>query len=449
MSSPDRNAPTTELGRVVRLMGPAQRLVVFVFLPLMLLGGVQAVTQALVLLSVGSRTFNAVGVLGYISQWWQKDPAAVYGVEGAALLHWVVAIGLLAMFGAAVGLVVWMVAKRRKNPQLRPGQAAEKKVEAELGMKQLVEKRGPHLRPSLKGTVIEPHMVGYWLGTFRHSEIWLRVEDPMILIGPSRSGKGWRFLLATILGAPGAVITTSVRLDNAKITMTERARQGSPTYMWAPGVQGGKDIGKTLRWDPVDGCLDEETLVRRINALIPSGSFAGSTSNGGHWDALGRQLASHLFHAAACGKKSVDEIWGWVSSPKRAEEAVRLIREHPEGMNEHADHLEYVLNMPHEQRATSWGVLPTVLAFMESRAARWWMKPEEGEAVDLGEFIMKRGTLYIVGDKMASPVYVRMNDALLAEVDFVTKGLAAVSPGSRLDPPVTYVLDEAGNKVGS
>lgn len=445
MSSPDRNAPTTELGRIVRLMGPAQRAVVFIGLPLLLLGGIQAITQALVLVSRGSREFHPVGVLGYIAQWWQKDPAAVYGVEGGAALHWVIAVALLVMLASGVALILWVIAKRRKNPQLRPGQASEKKVVAELGPKQLVEKRGPHLRPSLAGTVIDPISVGYWLGTFRDIDIWLRIEDPTILIGPSRSGKGWRFLLATILGAPGAVVTTSVRLDNAKITMRERERQGSPTYMWAPGVQGGKDVGKTMKWDPVAGCLDEETLVRRINALIPSGSFAGSTSNGGHWDALGRQLASHLFHAAACGNLTVDEIWGWVSSPKRAEDAVRLIREHPEGMNEHADHLEYVLNMPHEQRATSWGVLPTVLAFMESRAARWWMKPEDGETVDLSEFIMQRGTLYIVGDKMASPVYVRMNDALLAEIDFVSKGLAAVSPGSRLDPPISYVLDEAGN----
>lgn len=445
MSSPERAAPVSEFGRAIRLMGPAQRGVMLVGLPVLALVGVQFVTQSLVLALNGNRDFDSLGLFRYIGQWGQAQPATQYGEPGSNVLHWVIVAALLAVVLtiAALGMV-WSV-RRRRNPQLRPGLASEKEIRRELSEKQLVQKRGPHLRPSLKGRAILPEQVGYPMGTFRSLPIWLRTEDPMIVVGPSRSGKGWRLLLRWILSAPGAVVTTSVRLDNAKLTIRARERAGSPTRVWAPGIEGGKEVGRILRWNPVAGCLDEETLVRRINALIPSGSFAGSTSNGGHWDALGRQLASHLFHAAACGDRTVDDIWGWVASPKRAEEAVRLIRQHPAGMHEHADHLEYVLGMPHEQRATSWGVLPTVLAFMESRAAREWMKPEEGESVDLVDFILRNGTLYIVGDKMASPVYVRMNDALLAEIDFISKGLAAASPGSRLDPPITYVLDEAGN----
>ncbi|MEV8339458.1 MULTISPECIES: TraM recognition domain-containing protein [Leucobacter] len=445
MSSPDRVAPASEFGRVVRMMGVWQRVVVFIMLPAMLLGVVQAITQAIVLAINGNRDFQVLGVLQYVAQWGRANPAEAYGMAGSVVLHWAVAVLLLGVFGTAAGAIVWWGMKRRKNPQLRAGLASEKDVQRELGTKQLVEQRGPKLRPSLAGKLIKPEWVGYWLGQFRGMDVWSRVEDAIILIGPSRSGKGFRFLLRMILDAPGAVITTSVRLDNAKITMRARERAGSPTLIWAPGVEGGKETGRTLKWDPVAGCVDEETLVRRMNALIPAGAFGGSTSNGGHWDALGKQLAGHLFHAAACGGVGVDEIWGWVMSPTMAQEAARMIREHPEGMPEHADHLEYVLGMPAEQRATSWGVLPTVLAFMGSRAARWWMKPDEEETVDLVDFILRRGSVFIVGDKMAAPEYTRMNDGLLAEFDYITKGIAAASPGSRLDPPVSYVLDEAGN----
>lgn len=444
-SSIDRVASTSEFGRMIRHMGPAERLVAVLVVPLALLVVLQLAVQALVLVLIGKREFTMLPIFMYFAQWFRADPAAAYGVQGAGVLHWVIAAALLAAGVTLIALITRLVVRRRLNPQLRPGLATLKDVKRELGTQQLVQTRGPKLRPSLAGGDIAPEQVGYRVGEFLGQDVWTRVEDPTILIGPSRAGKGFRFLLHWIVDAPGAVITTSVRLDNAKLTMRARERAGSQTLIWAPGVDGGKDFGTRLKWDPVEGCLDEEILIRRINALIPSGSFAGSTSNGGHWDALGRQLAAHLFHAAACGGVSVDDIWSWVASPKRAEDAVRLIREHPRGMKEHADHLEYIINLPHEQRATSWGVLPTVLAFMESRAAREWMKPDAGEAVDLVQFILQRGTLYIVGDKMASPVYVRMNDALLAELDFITKGLAAASPGSRLDPPVTYVLDEAGN----
>lgn len=86
-----------------------------------------------------------------------------------------------------------------------------------------------------------------------------------------------------------------------------------------------------------------------------------------------------------------------------------------------------------------------MLAFLESRAARNWLIPDDETAVDLVEFVLGKGTLYLVGDKGTSGGYIRIIDGLLAEFDYVTKGLADASPGSRLDPPVTYLLDEAGN----
>ncbi|MDH6422295.1 type IV secretory system conjugative DNA transfer family protein [Aurantimicrobium minutum] len=141
----------------------------------------------------------------------------------------------------------------------------------------------------------------------------------------------------------------------------------------------------------------------------------------------------------------MDVLWEWVSSPERARAAVNAIREHPYGMSEHANHLEEVINMPPEQRATQWSVLPTVLAFLESRSAREWLKPTEDTRMNLVEFILGKGTLYLVGDKAAAAGFVRIIDGLLAELDYVSKGLANASPGGRLDPPLSYILDEAGN----
>lgn len=440
-----RHAPAYGVHKQFRLLSIGEKIIALTVFPLVLTMLLQFLTQVFVLVLLGRRDLQVLSIWGYLMQWVTLDPPARYGVDGAAILHWGIVVAVLVGVIALVRVVAKFRKKRREDPQRRPGLASIDQVKQELGTEQLV-RRGPALRPSTKGTTASPKSLGFLIGTFRGLDTWLRVEDPTILIGPSRAGKGWRFLLRWIINAPGAVITTSSKLDNFKTTKRARERRGSKVWLFAPGVPDAEAYGHTLRWDPIAGCIDEATLVRRIKGLIPGDSFAGSTSNGGHWDTLGQQLASHLFHAAACGGVDVDRIWDWVGSPNRALEAVKMIREHPQGLREHASHLESVINMPHEQRASQWGVLPTVLAFMDSRSARDWMKPVDGEEqFDAVKFVLDSETVYMVGDKAVSAGYMRIIDGLFAELDYVTKGLASASPGNRLDPAVTYILDELGN----
>lgn len=377
--------------------------------------------------------------------WVRPDPTMITGAQVSPWLHHVIAIGVLLIVANIVAAIIVVVSRRAKNPQRIPGLATLADAAKELGTTQLVKVRGPHLRPFVAEGALQPEDCGYRIGEFWGEVLWLRVEDPTIVIGPSRSGKGWFLVLNWILSAPGAVITTSSKMDNAMLTLAARERQGSTVKIFAPGIPGGEALGRVLRWNPVDGCIDEGTLVRRIQALIPKDAFSGSTSNGGHWDTLGQQLGAALFHAAACMDADVEKIWEWVGSPQRAQEAVQAIREHSHGLYEYANHLESVLNMPAEQRASQWAVLPTSLAFLASRDARKWMKPNEGEQVDLVKFVLEKGTLYLVGDKQSTGGYVRIIDGLLAEIDYISKGLADATVGSRLDPPITYLLDEAGN----
>lgn len=377
--------------------------------------------------------------------WLRSDPTLVTGATIPPILHHIIAYGmLLVVLGIAVTFVIVLFA-RSQNPQYIKGLATAFDAEKELGTTQLVRDRGPKLRPTLHPQSLTPEDCGLRIGSFFGKDLWLRMEDPTIIIGPARSGKGFFFILNWILAAPGAVVTTSSKMDNAMMTMLARKRKGSKVWIFAPGVPGGDSVGHVLKWNPVVGCESELTLVRRIHALIPRDAFSGSTSNGGHWDTLGQQLSAALFHAAACMGANVDKIWEWVGSPQRAFEAVQAIREHEHGLYEYATHLETVINMPPEQRASQWGVLPTSLAFLASRSARDWMKPAPGDEIDLVDFVVNKGTLYLVGDKQSTGGYVRIIDGLLAEVDYVTKGLADVMPGTRLEPPITYLLDEAGN----
>ena len=388
-------------------------------------------------------TADRIGLFPLIGLWGQPDPSVVTGMPGTGALHWAIVAGTAcALIALVVGGAVHLV-KQSRDPQNRAGLASVSDVKADMSASVLVREHAKRLRPSLEQP--RPEDVGMRLGEFRGVELWTKMEDPTILIGPSRSGKGLYMVINAILDAPGPVITSSNKLDNLALTYAARAAKG-PCYVFAPGVPGAEHAGAPLHWNPVEGCVDEKVLVRRVRALIAESAFSGSTSNGGHWDSLGRQLASHLFHAAACGEQTVDRIWRWVSSPMSAVEAVDMIRNHPKGLIDHAEALKAILEQPPEQRSTSWGVLPTVLGFLESEAVRWWLRPQEGESsVDLTDVIVNNGTIYFVGDKAASAGYERVIDGLLSELDYVTKGIADAMPGSRLDPPVSYVLDELAN----
>ncbi|MDA3146510.1 type IV secretory system conjugative DNA transfer family protein [Leucobacter sp. UCMA 4100] len=390
------------------------------------------------------RAEDKPALIALVKLWGTSTPTQVTGGRSDAA-HWAAVLGLIVGFVGGVIFLMVLHFKRKKNPQLTEGLAKPSQARKQLGEKKLLE-AGARFRPSLDPALMKASHVGYRLGEFQGVEIWLKIEDPIIVIGPSRSGKGWHIVLNWLLDAPGAVITTSSKMDNATMTIEERQRGGRRVWVFAPGVIGGESLGHVLRWNPIEGCEDEETLIRRIKALIPSDSFSGSTSNGGHWDTLGQQLAAHLFHAAALGNKTVDDVWEWVSNPQEAMNAVKLIREHERGLSEHAAHLEQIITQPPEQRVTSWGTLSTVLAFLESGSARAWMKPgKNDEQFDPVRFVFEKETLYLVGDKQTTGGYVRIIDGLLAEMDFVTKGIADAMPGTRLDPPVTYLLDEAGN----
>lgn len=388
---------------------------------------------------------NRLSLPELLGLWGQKDPTVVTGASIPGWLHWVTVSMMLTLIIAVSALIARIIYVQGKDPQRKKGLAPLSDVVKQLGERALMQQYGPQLRPAVAQDEARPTDYGYRVGAFWKLPCYLRVEDPTIVIGPSRSGKGWYLILNWLVDAPGAVITTSSKMDNAIMTMQHRKRV-SPDYVrvFAPGIAGGESLGHVLNWDPIAGCLDEEALIRRIHALVPSGAFSGTTTNAGHWDSLGQQLSASLFHAAACADADVDKIWEWVTAPNRAFEAVDAIRRHPEGMPEYARYIEAVLQQPDEQRSNSWGVLTTVLAFLASRSARKWMTPAPGSEIDLVQFLLNKGTLYLVGDKQTTNGYVRIIDGLLAEVDYVSKGLADAM-GGRLDPPVTYLLDEAGN----
>lgn len=403
--------------------------------------GIQFATTQVVAAVVHIRP-RPLSLVEYLGLWGTRGPATRYGAPEANWLHMIVLLILIGLIIAVTALIIRLLRKRITNPEYLPGLAHVSDVIKHTGRKQLMQ-RAHSLRPLLSRPA--PADVGFLIATYRHHEVWVSVEDPMILVGPSRSGKGFYFVVEMIVKAPGAVVATSCKVDNVKLTMTAREAGGKAVFVFAPGVESANGLGHHLRWNPILGCGDSRILERRITSLIPKDSYGSGTTNGGHWDTVGRQLATALFHAAALGNKTVDELWAWVVSAVRAQEAVDIIRAHPHGIEEVADSLASVLDSPGDKRDSEWSTLKTVLAWMESRAVRECLKPTVDGTFDIATFLLNGETLFMVGNEDGSGGYQQIVGALIAEINYVAEGIAAAMPGSRLDPSVSFVLDEAAN----
>lgn len=90
------------------------------------------------------------------------------------------------------------------------------------------------------------------------------------------------------------------------------------------------------------------------------------------------------------------------------------------------------------------GVRRAVDALADPRVLDACSPPPE-QAFDADAFLRARGTLYLLGTTGAQLSVAPLITALVEDLVDAARRLAAASPGGRLDPPLTLLLDEAAN----
>lgn len=379
-----------------------------------------------------------------LSLWAKADPTAITGQRSGAVAHWVIVAGITGCL--SVPFLLWWRKHTRneRSEAMKRALATRNQLAKHAGAKQLVA-RGRTLRPSLENKKpIHAEDVGYGLGKANGIPIWMSVEDSMILVGPSRSGKGFNFIVPMLTKAMGAVVTTSTRADNLELTLEQRKRTGGPVWVFDPaGVATG--AGSTLRWSPLEGAENVDVATRRLASLIPKGGFEG-VQNASYWEATSKKIVLALFHAAALDRRTIHDFWAWISDPNLAKtQALEILNTHPLADRLVARSLDAVLSGSVEQRGNDWAAAYADVAFLASPKVREALAPSATERFDPFDFIMNKGTLYMVGDAVAASAFEPVIVALLEEVAFVAQGIAGASVGKRLDPPVQFILDEAAN----
>ncbi len=142
---------------------------------------------------------------------------------------------------------------------------------------------------------------------YRH-RLNVPLEEHLLVMSPPRMLKT-AFLADVILRYPGPVLATSTKPDLYALTAMVRSQQG-PVHVFNPQRIGG--VPSTFRWNPVEGCQDPATAIRRADAFAFAVSHKG-VEDGSFWSAKASDYLRGYFHAAALAQYDLRAVAAWVS----------------------------------------------------------------------------------------------------------------------------------------
>jgi type IV secretory pathway TraG/TraD family ATPase VirD4 len=269
---------------------------------------------------------------------------------------------------------------------------------------------------------------------YRHG-LRVPVEEHLLLMAPPRTRKT-ALLAKIILHYPGPVVSTTTKHDVFQLTSGIRSQAG-PVHVFNPQRVGG--VPSTLRWNPVAGCADPATAIRRADGFAYAVSMAG-TEEASFWSAKASDYLRCLFHAAALAGGDMRLVAGWaLSSAEPAEDLLATA-----GADQWAAELAELRGEAQKTAATIKMVLSRALGFMTDPALAQSVLPAgPGSGVDVPGFLAGSGTLYLIAesehdDSPVAPLFA----ALAGEIHYTAAQTGQASPGGRLDPPLLMALDE-------
>jgi type IV secretory pathway TraG/TraD family ATPase VirD4 len=366
---------------------------------------------------------------------WGQDVAPTRAYWGVTIALAATAVGIAL---AARHAVRHHQHARQTDPRRLEGIATRRDVARAAGHTTLLRKRAT-LRPSL--TRAAPSDLGHRLGRSRGVDCYTSVEDSMVLLGPPRAGKGLHVVIPMILDAPGAVLTTSTRPDNLTATLKAREATG-PVAVFDP-QRLAPGIPSATRWSPIRGCQDPQVALVRAKALATK--VAAGTTDANFWQSSAEQAVRCLLHAAALAGASSADLYRWSLSAVAAREAVLILANHPAAAAAWDQALEAITSADTKQRDSIWAMVGIAFAALADPRVLDAVSPGPDQQFDPEMFLRSRGTIYLLGTSTGAAATAGLVGAFVEDVLEAARRLAASSPGARLDPPLSVILDEAAN----
>jgi len=281
-----------------------------------------------------------------------------------------------------------------------------------------------------------------YLGGGPQGPVWAGREHAVLVLGPPRSGKTSSIVVPTVLGAPGAVVSTSTKPDVMLATAAARRRVGpcllydpSGTVALPPGVE-------PVRWSPVQSCRhwDDALLVARslVGATRPA---HGSVAD--HWTERAESLLAPALHAAALDGTDLATVLSWVDR-RQAAPALAILDE--AGATRAGDLLAGIAATDPREQSGIWSTASGVLGAYRSHSA---LATTTNPDFDPAAFCASGGTLYICAtgrqQTLAAPLVVGLLTDIRAAAYARSAAAAGPGLGGSRPIPVVLALDEVAN----
>ena len=284
--------------------------------------------------------------------------------------------------------------------------------------------------------IADPAAHSVFLGRahYRHS-LRVPLEEHLLAMAPPRTYKT-AFLADVILRYPGPVIATTTKADVYQLTAAVRAERGR-VHVFNPQHIGG--VASTFCWDPVAGCEDPATAIRRADAFAFAVSQKG-VEDGTFWSAKASDYLRGYFHAAALARYDLRAVAAWVAGadpdvPERILAAA--------GARQCACTLAELRSEAPKTAATVRMVMSRSLAFMADPALAASVLPAPGGGFGIPAFLDGAGTVYLIAESLSEQAPVApLFAAMAAEIHYTAAQIGQASDSGRLDPPLLMGLDE-------
>jgi hypothetical protein len=186
-----------------------------------------------------------------------------------------------------------------------------------------------------------------------------------------------------------------------------------------------------------------------MTAMIRAAALAAGTGNGvddgDFWRGQTEAALRALLMAAALDHRGASDLYRWSLTPASVQDAIAILDSHPRAPAGWATALTAVADSDPRQRDSVWMGVRQSLAALGDPNVLAAVTPGATEQFDPEAFITGCGTLYLVGTSTGAGAAANLVSALVEDILDVARHLAAASPGARLDPPVTVMLNEIGN----
>jgi type IV secretion system protein VirD4 len=323
---------------------------------------------------------------------------------------------------------------------LRPGPGYANMLELAVRWSRLRAVRsGGRVRPSLswRARMLLP-VTGYAVRLGR-AHLGKRVigsmEDQTLALAPPRKGKsGW--LADRIIDHPGAVVTTTTRIDLFENSAWLRAQHG-PVHVFNPEGIGG--VPSTFRWNPLDGCEQPAIALQRATSLT-SATQTESMQDMAFWIGKASAVLACFLHAAALDQRAMTDVYRWAHGID-ANVPEQILATHPGTARSWLGPLREI-RRPGRTADSIRMTVTRALAWLADPAVASATSPGPGEGFDVADFVSGSGTLYMIGsgreEAPIAPLFRAFVEYVHADATFV----GSLQPHGRLDPPMLMALDE-------